>query len=428
MTSPTDVVSVPERGEVVIGASLWKQLAGDPSFQGLLDGEILRVSRGAGNHWRLHGSCYVGRALCGDVLVEVSEKTPGAVAALLRHASRGTFRVDPIQAPGGDLTDLMALLVHEFLGAVRHYASRGRAFSYISEAREGPLAGGKINIPRTLQLRARGLGHLLAFQKNTTTHNTGLNRLVLAALREVDGLATITRLDDGDLADARGLALLFSDCLGTDVLTTSRDILTERAWHASSDSALSDEMRELAQLAAIVLSHESFGHATSDAPSVPRAWFINLETLFQTAVAKTMSTEVEPPTTVISLPSPAPFLFSGGEDARTLHPDLVVRRPAYCAVGDVKYKVWKRQAAASDLYQLLVHAAGFGAQDSFLVYPGSAYDCVHLGRAVTGSNVFMFCVDITDLESGVGKVCQSLQLRGTTMPRAEQPEESVVLN
>lgn len=405
-----EIIRVPERGDVPIPSSSWERLRSDARFQALVTRGIVDASLGPDGQWRLRGSCYVGRAMCGQVVIEVHEKTPGALAALIGYASREAFRIEPARSAAGDLSYLIALLVHQFLVGVRRYASRGRKFEYSRRSQVASLAGGKLDMTRTIQLRARGLGHMLAFHKSVATHDVEVNRLVLAALQEVGCLATLVELPAGDVADARGLAMLFSDCLGSSLLRAPRGTLVERAHAAASDVSLDEDTRDIVELAAVLMSHEGFGESATSGQTVPRAWFINLEALFQRAILECMSDAAGPMVGVTAGPTPAPQMFVGGVDARGVYPDLVLDSTEGRTVGDVKYKTWDRKAKRADLYQVLLHAVALDADRAFLVYPGSGFDSVYLGRAVTGAETWLFCVDVTHLEADLRSAVHLLEL------------------
>jgi 5-methylcytosine-specific restriction endonuclease McrBC regulatory subunit McrC len=90
-------------------------------------------------------------------------------------------------------------------------------------------------------------------------------------------------------------------------------------------------------------------------------------------------------------------------------PDIVIYATEATHVGDVKYKDWERAAGArADLYQLLVHAAAFDGESSFLVYPHDKFEAVELGDAVTGSTCSLFAVDVRDVPSSVRRCAARL--------------------
>ena len=403
------VFTVPERGHVDVPHPIWERLESADEFRRLLDRSVLAATLLPGRGVRLHGSCYVGRAQCGEVVLELREKIAGALVSLLGHATHNAFRMERAEAPASDLGDLAALLVHQFLAAVTAYASRGRNFRYSVERRTGSLVGGKLDITRSIQLRARGLGHLLVFDKNTVSHNTPVNRIVLAALREVERLARLVRITPDDVVRARGLTILFADCRDSEILFGHRTSFVEQA-QSLLDTVLPPPVRDMIALASVILAHESFEHSAQAPASVPRTWFLNLETLFETAVRNVLAHVMHP----------SHHVTRGGEHGRRVftrvtgdyaaYPDLVVSRARTVeAIGDVKYKAWDGSAAAGDVYQLLVHAAAFECRHAFLVFPSDRFEVRRLGRAATDCDVIFFAVDVRNLSRDVDSLVTELK-------------------
>jgi 5-methylcytosine-specific restriction endonuclease McrBC regulatory subunit McrC len=359
---------------------------------------------------RLDGTSYVGRAQCGDVAVELAEKIDGALAALLRFATYGAFRVEQLPAPVSDLGKLAVLLIREFLQSARAYASLGREFEYRREPDVGSLVGGRIDPTRTLLLRARGWRHLVAFDRNVLAYNTLLNRVVFAAVRQVEPLAKILPLTRGDVAKARGLAHFFSDCRDAEVLFGSRQSFVRYA-QTLLNQPRPDRQRDLLALASVVLSHESFELDSKDSTSVPRSWFLNLETLFEAAVGRVLQM-LASSSRVYRQPTPKPPIFELVQDEHRAEPDLLVRSNAegVMAVGDVKYKDWSGAPAAADLYQLLVHAATYDAALGFLIYPHDRYEFRHLGESSTGCDTWLFAGDVRDLRSSLKAAAAEMKL------------------
>ena len=263
-------------------------------------------------------------------------------------------------------------------------------------------------IARSVQLRARGLGHLLAFEKDVVSFKTPLNRVVLAALMEVERLVEAIGVAAGDIARSRGLALLFADCRDVEVLFGERSGLVR----AASDLATrgrTRRQRDIAALASVVLGHESFERRTATWREVPRAWFLNLENLFERAVISQLRKAVL--TEVVRGSERPRSVFPRRPDAYQAYPDVVVcDAGGGTAVGDVKYKNWTGAAVASDIYQLLVHTSAFSGRISFLVYPHDEYQEISLGEAVTGADTWLFALDVRDLGDGVTRMAAALGL------------------
>jgi len=404
------VTYVPERGRTEVTQASWRQMAAAPAFWGLVERGVISVEHPGANRVRLVGACYVGRAFVIDeVVIEVHEKVEGALIALLTHATRMSFKVEKLSAPASELGPLIGLLAGQFVEALRRYVSRGREFVYRREKRVGSLVGGKVDVTGTIRLHARGLRHLVLFEKDVVAHNTPFNRVALAALREVDRLSRLVQVDQETVAHARGLAILFSDCRDTSVLFGSRVELVRLAQRL--ETASKDDVRhDLLALAILLLSHESFEHGIATGAASPRAWFLNLETLFEAAVRKTMGVAARADIRISAgRDAPMPVFPVTAIKEYRANPDLVIRLgPSVIAIGDVKYKAIDEGPSASDIYQLVVHATAFGCNEAFLVYPGDTFSGVDIGTSSAGPRVRVFTVDARDLPDHMGRMLSIL--------------------
>jgi 5-methylcytosine-specific restriction endonuclease McrBC regulatory subunit McrC len=403
-------ITLTERGHTNINTQIWQKLASNPSFWQLVERKILRVSSLRHNTAQLDGACYVGQALFGDILLEIGEKVDGALLALLSFATRDTFRIERLTTPTSEPGALAGLLAHEFLETVSNYISRGENFAYSKERATGSLIGGRIDITRSLALRARGLRHLIAFDRNTLTYNLPKNRLILAAIREIEHLSQMVELDASDLARARALALFFEDCRDSEVMFGGREIFIDYAESLMNDPTESEDYDMLA-LASVILSHLSFEHADRLDNIVPRTWFINLEQLFERATRKVLQTICHPEIVVTKDTKTAPSIFAKDKNKFRAYPDLVLRsETATVAIGDVKYKEWSGSANEDEIYQLLVHASAFQSPIAFLVYPGDIFSAYELGLSSTGSSVWLFTIDIRSMKSSLREALNKMGL------------------
>jgi 5-methylcytosine-specific restriction endonuclease McrBC regulatory subunit McrC len=402
-------LQVPERGHLEIPLSVWKQLASEPNFWSLVDRKILKASQSGENRMKLSGNCYVGRALFSDVVLELTEKVQGALGALLGSASHDAFRIFRVSSPPTELGPLTSLLIAQFLEALRLYVSRGREFYYQRCRETGSLVGGRIDVTRSIKLRARGLAHVLAFDRSKLARNTTKNRVLLAATNEIERISRVIDLDPKIVSVARGLALLFEDCRDSEVLFGEREVFVRYAEQLLLPSEQVD--RDLLMLSSVILSHISFQHTEENVGTVPRAWFLNLETLFEQRVRSILSEilagmEVKKGALVM----PAKYVF--GEDRlQQANPDLVIRsdsRPL--AIGDVKYKEWTASVDESDIYQLLVHARAFECNKAFLVFPHDRFEFKFLGVAATGAHTWLFAVDIRLLRQELARCIETMRL------------------
>lgn len=410
-----ETIQLPERGSVEVSTRVWQRLSSSSSFWALVERKVVQPQQVAGGKARLLGGCYVGRSLVAENLVlEVHEKVTGSLSALLNFAYGSEFRIERLRSPSTDLGDLVALLVSHFVEATRQYAARGRQFGYVTKPMRGSLVGGRLDVTRTLQLHARGLRHLAAFEKNAITFDLPVNRVLLAALREVDRMQALIPIPPDIVAKARGMAMVFDDCRGTEVLFGKKAAMVDQAdrlGSTSKDRGTSDLMA----LAAIILSNESFEHGASQRGIAPRAWFLNLETLFEKAVREAMRRILQGVATVTAGRSKPAHIFTGYQNLRA-NPDLLVRlnNTDRMMAGDVKYKQWSGSPKAQDLYQLLVHASAFNARGAFLVYPGETFEAVEFGIASTGAITTAYTLDVRDLPRQIRLLLERLEIVSVT--------------
>lgn len=411
LPSALETIRLPERGSVDVSAHVWQKLAKSASFWALVEREVVRARQVAGGKARLLGGCYVGRSqVAEDLVLEVHEKVTGSLSALLDFAYGSDFRIERLRSPSTDLGDLVALLASHFVEATRQYAARGRQFGYITKPMRGSLVGGRLDVTRTLQLHARGLRHLAAFEKNAITFDLPINRVLLAALREVDRMQTLIPIPSDIVVKARGMAMVFDDCRGPEVLFGRKADMVDQADRLGT-TAKDRGTSDLMALAAIILSNESFEQGVPQRGIAPRAWFLNLETLFEKAVREAMSHALQGVAMVTTGRSKPARIFTEHQNFRA-NPDLVVKQSDTDRVmaGDVKYKRWSGSPKTPDVYQLLVHASAFNARRAFLVYPGESFETVEFGTASTGAVTTAYTLDVRDLPHQIGLLLEDLEM------------------
>lgn len=254
-------------------------------------------------------------------------------------------------------------------------------------------------------MRARGLPHLIVFDRTVISHDTDKNVVVKRALREIEHIAAAVPIEAADIVQSRALGMYFDDSGGS-----WEEPRLGLAYRAEQLAASDWQHNDLLALAAILLRHESFELGAWLGDATPRSWFINLERLFEDAVlheanrlkfagiearrgASFRQSIFEPP------------VFSRAD------PDLVFLQDGdVVGVGDAKYKTWTGDPARSDVYQLLVHAASFASPVCFLVYAHDSFASIFIGQSVTGASTHAFALDVTDLTDGVTKMLSELDV------------------
>lgn len=383
-------LAVPERGTSAVSAANWNAVASQEAFWRLVQAGIITAETGKAGGWNLKGSCYVGRALIGDVLLEVHEKFTGSFEKLLALGPVKAPLVAKAAAPVTPDPLSTPLLISLFIRAAKTYLSGFKLTRYASREDQGTLASGRLNIRRTVQLRAKGMMHQVAFTRTILSADLDINQAVYAALREVDFVARVTPVAPQDLATARALSTALSECLPS-VWKARKGSLQERAIKAATQPRLHPVVRDVASLAVAVLDSAGFGGATSWTRTVERSWFVNLETQFEDAVRAEIRRQLTPGLSVTG-PVRRPALFDPDPGRYAANPDIVVgSEETTIAIGDAKYKEFTGWPAAADVHELLSHASAYQAPKAFFVFPHEErFICSRLGRAAMGCDVWAF--------------------------------------
>ena len=396
------MVSVPERGVADIGSEDWASLRDDSRFWQLVEGKILFVEGVSQTTTRLRGSCFVGRASIDGRIVEVREKFPGALEALVGYGALEKPRIERIPSPVNPTTKSTAVLVAMFLEATTTYLSNWKVTRYTQVSNEGALVGGRLDIVRTAALHARGLRHKAAFYRTVLSADVHLNRCVYGALREIERLARVVDVPLVQVARARALRLGLSECLPY-VLNARSLELAQVAANCAEDRTCREEMRDVASLAGAVLDAAGFGGTQASSRTVARSWFVNLENLFERAVRNLTRLSLEGIAEVCSAKNRPPLFVQFGDHYRA-NPDVVIRQDkAVVAVADAKYKSLTDWPSTSDVHEILAHASAYGAATAMLFYPvEQQMEPLDLGISRAGCRLLVIGVSFTDAVTDVG--------------------------
>ena len=405
------IVSVPERGVSTLTQDQWAALSGDHRFWKLVNSKIVQVEAGHADKWRLKGTCYVGRASVGGLILQVVEKFQGALETLVRLGALKAPRVERVPSPVTPTPSSTDVLVSIFLEAVRAYLSGSKQAQYVQAPDIGAIVSGRLNITRTAGLRARGIFHKAAFDRNALSADVPLNRCVYAALREIERLARTADISSHHVATARALRLGLSECLPS-VLNVSRGELAELAACEAEERFAHPKSRDIASLAGAVLDAAGFGGAEASKRTVERAWFVNLETFFEEAVRRAVQMELEDLATVTG-PRNRPSLFDPDNGRYRGNPDMVIsREDKVIAIGDAKYKDFSVWPAASDVHAIIAHASAYRASRALLFYPDETNIGIRtLGHAATGCRLWAVGLSFESMATDVRK---GLEIAGIT--------------
>ena len=126
----------------------------------------------------------------------VLHHTWGSLAHCLAKMERYGERAAQALFAQGRRAAAWEVALRQFHRAVYAYVSRGRERRFVQSPHAGPLVGGRIDITRTLQLRARGLGHLIAFDKNDPVANSTLVAAVSKIVQDMHADGTLSSLSE----------------------------------------------------------------------------------------------------------------------------------------------------------------------------------------------------------------------------------------
>lgn len=401
----TAIISVPERGAANVDARTWRALATDETFWSLVDRKIINVSPRRDGSATLKAGNSVGFARCGEVTLRVREKVSGTLEALF---SRRLTGLRTVALPGEFAREgaFVEQIVVAFTAAVKRYVTSGRDWTYERVQRQGSVIGGRLLVPETLALRARGRPQLAVFDKRQITHVTPVNQCIAAALRITEELYDADPFSDLTIAGARALGPFFHDSSTREVLFGAPTLHAQRA--AELADQIDGDTGELLHLAAVLLSGAGLNPLADPAGRLPITWFINLEDAFEAGVRYVLHEHLSATWTVEKGGDQA-YLFPAVEHLNVT-PDLVLTERASQVrfVGDVKYKSLGGAPGAADLYQLLAHATSLGSQRSFLVYPSDTFRHLSLGVSATGVAVDVFAVNLRDIQDGTARIVDTL--------------------
>jgi 5-methylcytosine-specific restriction endonuclease McrBC regulatory subunit McrC len=421
-------IEVVERGRRRLAEQEALILNGAESFWQLAAAGYFSVRRTGPHVEEIVGGKYVGRAVDADNELVVVEKAHGAVRALVGAATGAELRIERAPSPETEFDIVSRHLMTEFTRAANAYVSERRVPRYVYKEAAGPTLGGSIDLPRTMRLHASGRPNHFAFSEGHVVRDEPLDRVVLAALNELDGAGRSLGLDDDTLYLSRTLAAALEEVRDEAFIATATEEHLAAADTVERDDRTGDLDRDLARLASIALMHRGFEPDRVATGTVPRAWFIDLETLFESAI-RAAAGQLLPGWTVDRGEEFDRLMFTGGEDHSRVNPDVVIYGPAgAAAVGDAKYKSLRiglgerddpeegsvarhRKEGRPDLYQLLAHAASLRAPAAFLAYVSDAdFSMRRLGHSATGCATWVAELRPTHLKDDLATLLSAMGL------------------
>jgi len=410
-------INVRERGETLLTPLQWEVISNDPSFASLVDMSILSAEparRKSG--WRLKAGAYVGRATLGGIDVNIVEKVPGATNALLSALAPRSFQLTQATMRESLAGRPDAMIASMLIASTRTYLSHGGEAEYREEHLTGAYVTGRLDVRRTAGLRARGVRHRVAFSRNVLDDDTPLNRSIFGALGVLATPGASSEFGVHVTAGARALRSSFGLSAKTSSMMSRSELREEAALVAGANHFRRDtSAQEAGVLASAVLEGAAFlGEAGTRL--IPRSWFVNLEELFERLLRKLVSDSLGEEAKVASAAewpggTRPPPLFPEHSRRYASNPDLVILQKGCLTIGDAKYKDFDTWPSASDIYQLISHAAACGAERAGLFYPSEKGIVITpLGVAATGCHAWAFGIDLTNPTESIRETMRAMSL------------------
>jgi 5-methylcytosine-specific restriction endonuclease McrBC regulatory subunit McrC len=400
-----EVIYVRERATASITPQQYAALEAAPAFWRLVEEGILSVERTRRNACSITATYHVGQAVVGDHLIRITEKIPGSLGALLLFASRPDAKIADAESYMQESDVVLFALIDRFLDMVERYLVFGRRKSYLTGQYRGSLPAGKIKVPETIRLWAKGRRDQVRFDRNDLSPRLLINQLIGLALCVVDGIIAGSSDDRRRRQRVRTNSMFFED-VGWQALSQLPPRAIDRLFRQHC-SDLGD-LVALGTMAKLFAMH--FGTASLDLrEATPFSWFVNLESLFEECIRKALNAVApEHACAVTDFSAAQRFVFPEQRTYRA-EPDIVLwrfRKPY--VVADAKHKELDSSPSNPDVYQLVAHAKAWGVCDGALVYPGTQVSKVEIGAEAGGIRVLAFTANIGDLIASARYILSSL--------------------
>jgi 5-methylcytosine-specific restriction enzyme subunit McrC len=308
--------------------------------------------------WTVRAGSMVGVVAAGDTTVVIEPKIPMESVLVLMAATPPSEKWLTDEAGLGESPDLLRLVVHAYATALDRALSRGMRREYREQREELVGLRGRIDIA-TISRRPFASTRIPCVYDEYTP-DTGLNRLLLAAVRRCARVPGVAGTDRTALR--RCAAAL--DGVGDD-----RKALD---WYEKwVPTRLDRHFEQAARLAALILRNMTVNETAGDTRSP--TFLVNMNALVEQFIEIRLREALHGVLDVTGQFRTS--LDTSGKIA--MRPDLVFRRGGELAlVADVKYKAVATvaEAARADLYQVTSYATALGLDSAALITCGIAPD------------------------------------------------------
>lgn len=385
-----------ERGvSIAISPDDWQSLRLEETVGALARDGILRVERTSAAIL-LTPKNFVGEMRASNATLTILPKDEALYAAMMglavRFDGKDARHYDPASYSGeGD--DLATPFVENLARSLEE----GFPWHYLVREEATSQPRGKPNLARTItEFVAQGVLHKVVAKRSERRQIRALVNVVWAAYRCLPTIPGATRM-------LVAKSSLLIDALDPQDEFELSEIESSAQKLLLGEQSLSPAGQSLVIAALAILENDrTGGHAILFVPA-GIARFINLERVWERAVAGLVAEAVRSPELSVAVHGLAPdSLKLFGRDGPTINPDVVVKSKAddIMLVADAKYKVLAESEAsgiASDIYQLACYVGRTRAPTGLLVYLGSSDSTSRLGPTEVGSRIIVVRISAASL-------------------------------
>lgn len=348
---------------------------------------------------------FVGRiTIPGRFVIDLLELVPGTLEAMAPLALQGRRWIAATGQTGTVAVEPWVVIAELFTAGLKAYVDGGVDRRYMPRQYDTNHPRGTLNVRRSVsRFWSRDRWDWVSSDVRWLTEDTAVNRLMISAAVRAEYLM------DARPTQLMPLRTAIRALAGVRVLV-SPDVHAARATSDPVD-------RDLVELA-VLLVHGMTGLPVGEvAPAQPVDVWFDVSQVFEGAVRHLVA-DLLPPGTVRAGKGDGVQLFSDNGRTRDYpaDPDVVVTvgDGVVAAVLDAKYREHGAKVERDEIYQLMAHAAAYGARSAALVVPQvSAEDrSFALGTDRYGRHYDVLVVDATDSFRARAELERWLESRG----------------
>jgi 5-methylcytosine-specific restriction endonuclease McrBC regulatory subunit McrC len=409
---PVATIDVRERSTQSVTRAQFELMERNEAFWKLVEAGVVTLVRSRETPFGLRANALVGDALIDqNTKLRINEKTDGALKSLLLWSLPEDLRSVAITSPIASNGTILSIFAARFLEMLAAYLQKGRQKLYVRNWERSSLPRGRLDIAATIRLRARGNLTQVAQHRFVLSGDVLANQLLAAAVHEAEALLRSDSRNSEVLAAARLYSPILADVDAFRILRSTQRARADLFERALSEGRGFAELHNALLFARPLVLHSGIW-ASAVEGSVPDAYFLSLESLFEDAVRTVVRGLTSSQYKVVKGASLRPALFRALPERYIADPDIVFVSDQFkTVVADCKYKDLESTPSHSDVYQLLSHCTCLASNTGVLIYPGEISSCNKLGTTVGSVDVWCITARPTHLSEDLQ---QSLTALGLT--------------